>query len=140
MCMPPIRSSPMDCRTDSYSPSIFPSSRNFFILGDFNYHHLLWDSRGTSDPAGRKHSTGSSPLTFSPSMTLTYPLFSIAPLTVAPPLTSPLLPLLLPYLAPGRCFRTLVLTTYQFSYLPPLSGLSPQRASPFLQFSESSLG
>ena len=33
---PPIRSSPTDDRTDSFSPSILPSSRNFFILGDFN--------------------------------------------------------------------------------------------------------
>ena len=35
-------------------------------------------------PAGRKYSTGSSPLTSSPSMTLTHPPFSIAPLAVAP--------------------------------------------------------
>ena len=28
------------------------SSRNLFILGDFNCHHPLWDSRGTSDPRG----------------------------------------------------------------------------------------
>ena len=54
----------------------------------------------------------SSPLTSSPSMTLTHPPFSIAPL-----LTSPLLLLLLLFLAPGRCFRTWVLTTYQFFYL-----------------------
>ena len=52
--------------------------------------------------AGRKYSTGSSPLTSSPSMTLTHPPFSVAPL-----LTSPLPSLLLPFLAPGRCFRTL---------------------------------
>ena len=68
-------------------------------------------------PVGRKYSTGSSLLTSSPSMTLTHPLFSIAPLAVAPFLTSPLLLLLLPFLAPGRCFRTWVLTTYQFFYL-----------------------
>ena len=42
-------------------------------------------------PAGRKYSTGSSLLTSSPSMTLTHPFFSIAPLAVAPLLTSPLL-------------------------------------------------
>ena len=41
---PPIRSSPTDGRTDSFSPSILPSSRNLFILGDFNCHHPLWDS------------------------------------------------------------------------------------------------
>ena len=65
-------------------------------------------------PVGRKYSTGSSPLTSSLSMTLTHPPFSIAPLEVAPPLTSSLLPPLLPFLAPGWCFRTWVLTTYQF--------------------------
>ena len=92
-------------------------------------------------PAGRKYSTGSSPQTSSPSMTLTHPPFSIAPPAVAPLLTSPLLLLLLLFLAPGRCFRTWVLTIYQF-FFPSLSlsGLSPQRASPFLQFSESLLG
>ena len=50
-------------------------------------------------------------------MTLTHPSFSIAPLAVAPLLTSPLLLLLLPFLARGRCFKTWVLTIYQFFYL-----------------------
>ena len=86
--------------------------------------------------AGKTYSTGSSPLTSSQSMTLTHPPFSIAPLAVASLLTSPLLPLLLPFPAPGRCYRTLVLTIYQF--FDP--SLSLQQASPFLQFSESSLG
>ena len=40
----------MDGRTDSFSPSLLPSSRNLFILGDFNCHYPFWDSRGTSDP------------------------------------------------------------------------------------------
>ena len=68
-------------------------------------------------PARRKYSAGLSLLTSSPLMTLTHPPFYITPLTVAPLLTSPLLPLLLPFLAPGRCFRTWVLITYQFYYL-----------------------
>ena len=85
-------------------------------------------------PVGRKYSTGSSLLTSSPSMTLTHP-----PFYTAPPLTFPLLPPLLPFLAPGRCFRTWVLTTYQFFYLF-LFGLLPQRVSSFPQLSESSLG
>ena len=51
---PPIRSSPTDGRTDSFSPSILPSSRNLFILGDFNCYHPLWNSRGTSDPRGEE--------------------------------------------------------------------------------------
>ena len=50
-------------------------------------------------------------------MILTHPPFSIAPLAVAPLLTSPLLPLFLSFLAPGRCYRTWVLTIYQFFYL-----------------------
>ena len=50
---PPIRSFPMDGRTDSFSPSILPS-RNLFILGDFNCHHPLWDLRGTSDSCGKE--------------------------------------------------------------------------------------
>ena len=51
---PPIRSSPTDGSTDSFSPSILLSSRNLFILRDFNCHHSLWDSRGTSDPRGEE--------------------------------------------------------------------------------------
>ena len=117
---PPICSSPTEGRTNSFSPSILPSSRNLFILGDFNCHHSLWHSRGLPTAAGRKFSTGSSPLTSSPSMTLTHPLFSITPLAVAPLLIFPLLPLLLLFLASGRCFRTLVLTIYHFFY-PSLS-------------------
>ena len=51
---PPIRSSPMGGRTDSFSPFILPSSRNLFILGNFNCHHPFWDSRGTSGPRGEE--------------------------------------------------------------------------------------
>ena len=54
MYAPPICSSPTDGRIDSFSPSILPSSRNLFILGDFNCHHPLWDSRGTSDLCGEE--------------------------------------------------------------------------------------
>ena len=104
MCMPPIRSSPTDGRTDSFSSS----SRNLFILGDFNCHHSLWDSRGTSDPCREKVFDWVT----SPSMTLTHPPFSVALF-----LTCPLLPPLLPFHAPGRCFRTWVLITYQSFYL-----------------------
>ena len=70
-------------------------------------------------PTGRKYSTESSLLTSSPSMTLTHPPFSIAPLAVAPLLTS-LQSLLLLFLSPGRCFSAWVLTIYQFFY-PSLS-------------------
>ena len=51
---PPICSSPTDGKTDTFSSSILPSSRNLFILGDFNCHHPLWDSRVTSDPRGEE--------------------------------------------------------------------------------------
>ena len=58
---------------------------------------------------GRKYSTASSLLTSSPLMNLTYLPFFIAPLLLLPPL--------LPFLAPGMCFRTWVLITDQFFYL-----------------------
>ena len=68
-------------------------------------------------------------------MTMTYLPFYIAPLAVAPLLTFPLLPPLLPFLAPGRCSRTWVMTPYQFFYLSlSLSNLSPQRAFPPFNF------
>ena len=110
----PVCSFPTDGRTDSFSPSISSSSRNLFILGDLNCDYPLWDSRGTYDRRGMKYSIESSPLTSFPSMTLTYLLFSVVPLVVAPPLTSPLLPPLSPSVAPGRYFKTWVLITYQF--------------------------
>ena len=50
----PICSSPKEGRTDSFSPSVLPSSRNLFILGDFNCHHPLWDLRGTYDHCGEE--------------------------------------------------------------------------------------
>ena len=77
--------------------------------------------RGTSDPCGNEIFDWVSPLIYSPSMILTHPPFSIAP-----PLTSPLLPRLSLSLTPGRCFRTWVLTTYQFFYL----SLSPRSFAP----------
>ena len=93
---PPIRSSPTDGRTDSFSHSILPSSRNLFILGGTS---IAITPSGTQEvlptPAGRKYLTGSSLLTSSPLMTLTHPPLSIAPLAVAPLMTSPLLHLLL---------------------------------------------
>ena len=90
-------------------------------------------------PDGRQYSTASSLLSSSLSMTLTHPPSSTAPLAVAPPMKSPMLPLLLSFLALARCFRTSVLITYQFFY-PSLSLWSFAPTSvPFLQFLESSL-
>ena len=117
MCALPYSLLLADGITDSFSPSILPSSRNIFILLNFSCNCPLWDSRGTSDPHGEEVFDWVISSDTSPSMTLTHPPFSIAPLAVASLLTSPLLPPLLPYLAPGRCFRTWVLTTYQFFYL-----------------------
>ena len=51
---PAIRSSPKDSRTNFFFPSILPSSTNFFILRDFNCHHILWDSKSTSSPCVEK--------------------------------------------------------------------------------------
>ena len=132
---PPIRSSPSDGRTDSSL-----SSRNLFILGDFNCHHSLWDSSSTSDPHGEEVfnwviSSDLLPLNDPDTLNLLHR----SPLAVASLLTSPLLPLLLIFLAPGRCFKTWVLITYQFFYLSlSLSSFTPTSVP--LQLSESLLG
>ena len=107
----PIRSSPTDGRTDSFSPSILSSSRNLFILGDFNCHHPLWDSRGTSDPRREKVfdwviSLDLHTLNDPGIPTLLHrssPDISFAPSTIAS----------------GRCFNTWVLITHQL-YQPSL--------------------
>ena len=117
MCTSPIRSSPTDGRTDSFSPSILLSSRSLFILGDFNCHHPLWDSRGTSDPRGEEVfdwviSSDLLPLNDPDTPTL---LHRFSGSRSSPDIS--FLLLLLPFLARGRCFRTWVLTTYQFFYL-----------------------
>ena len=52
--LPLVSSSPTDGKTNSFSPSIVPFSRNLFILRDFNGHHLLWDSKGTPDLHGKE--------------------------------------------------------------------------------------
>ena len=121
MCMPPLFAPPQ--RLEEPIPSLPP----FFPppeISSFWGTSIAITPSGTQKilptPAGRKYLTGSSLLTSSPSMTLTPPPFSIAPLAVASLLTSPLLLLLLLFLAPGRCFRTWVLTIYQFFY-PSLS-------------------
>ena len=41
-------------RTDSISPSVFPFSRNLFILGYFNCPHPLQNSKDTLDPLGKE--------------------------------------------------------------------------------------
>ena len=133
---PPIRSSPRDSRTtDSLSPSILPIFRNFFILGDCNYHHPYGTQKVFLIPVGRKYSIGSSPPTSS--MTLIYLFFSIAPVAVAPLLTSPLLsPLLVLGDTSGPGFQSPTNSTNR----PSFSDLSLQQMFPFIQFSESSLG
>ena len=100
-----------------FLPPFFPSSEISSFLGTSAVITLFGTQELLAIPTWRKYSTWSSVLTSSPSMTLTHPLFCIAPLAVAPTLTFPLLPSLLLFLAPGRCFRTWVLTTYQFFYL-----------------------
>ena len=94
--------------------SILSSSRNLFILGTSTAITPSGTQEILPTPVRRKYSTGSFLLASSSSMTLTHSPFYIAPLAVATPLTFPLLPSLLPFFAPGRCFRTWVLTIYQF--------------------------
>ena len=137
---PPIRSSPTDGRTESFSPSILPSSRNLFILGDFNCHQHLWDSRVTSDPRGEE-------------------VFNWVISSDLLPLNDPDTPTLLHRSSGSRSSPDISFSSSSLAlscswealqdlgsdHLPillsiSLSGLSPQRAPSFLQFSESSLG
>ena len=53
MCTPPYLLFPNGWQ-NRFLFSILLSSRNLFILGDFNCHHPLWDSRDTSDPRREK--------------------------------------------------------------------------------------
>ena len=94
--------------------SFFPPPEISSFWGTSIAINLSGTQESLPTPAGRKYSTGSSPLISSLSITLTHPLFYIAALAVALFLTFPLLPPLWSFLAPGRCFRTWVLTTYQF--------------------------
>ena len=119
MCMPPPLFAPPQrmAKPIPFLPLFFPPPEISSFWGTSTAITRFGTQEVLPTPVGRKHSTGSFPLTSSPSMTLSHPPFSIASLAVAPLLTSPLLILLLLFLAPGRCFRTLVLTTYQFFYL-----------------------
>ena len=101
------------------------------ILGNFNCHHPLWNSKDTSDPQS-KHSIGLSLLIFSHLMTLTCPLFSIAHLAVAPPLMFPLPLLSRLFLLMGGASGPGFRSPTNSSACLSLSGLSPQRTSSFL--------
>ena len=118
MCMSPLSAPPQQMvEPTPFLPPSFPPPEISSFLGT----SITITSSGTQEvpltPAGRKYSTESFLLNSSTSMTLTHPPISIAPLAVALPLTSPLLPPLLLFPAPGRCYRTWVLTIYQFFYL-----------------------
>ena len=123
---PPIRSSTTNGRSDSFSPSILSSPRNLFILGDFNCHHRLWDSRVTSDPRGEEVFDW---VISSPSMTLTHPLFFIAPL-----LTNPFAPSSLVLSCSWEVLQDLGSDHLPILLSIPLSGLSPQQAPPSFNF------
>ena len=49
---PPIRPSYQDGRSNSFTPSIIPTNKDLFVLGDFNCHHPLWDSNSPTDQRG----------------------------------------------------------------------------------------
>ena len=103
-----------------FLPQFFPPPEISSFWGDFNCHHPIWDLRGTSDPCREEVfdwviSSDLLPLNDPDTSTL---LHRSSGSRFSP--ESPFLPLLLLFLAPGRCFRTWVLTIYQFFY-PSLS-------------------
>ena len=130
----PIRSSPTDGRPTPFLRRFFPPPEIPSFWGNSIAITPFGTQKVFPTLMGSKYSIGSSLLTSSPSMTLTQVLFYITPA-----LTSPLLPPLSPYLAPGKCFRTWILITYQF-YLPFLFLLSSTPTNvPLPSISDSSL-
>ena len=113
----------------------FPSSRNLFILGDFNCYHSRWDLKGTSDPRGEK-------------------VFDWVIFSDFLPLNDPDTPILLHRSSPDIFFAPSslalacswkVLQDLGSDHLPillsvPLTPVYHPTSAPFLQFSESSLG
>ena len=112
---PPICSSPTDGRIDSFSlhSSLLQKSLH---SGALQLPSPFWDSRGTSDPRGEEVFdwviSSDLPLKDPDTPTL---LHRSSGSRSSPDISFALL--LLPFPAPGRCFRTWVLTIYQFFYL-----------------------
>ena len=108
----PICSFSTDSGTDYFSPLYsFLSSRNLFIFDTPTATTSLKLKEVHLTTVERKYSIVSSPLTSFLSITLTYQLYSIALLAVAPFLISTLLPPLLLFLARGKCFKAWALAT-----------------------------
>ena len=116
MCAPPYSLFPDGWQNRLLFSLQSSSSRNFFILGNFNCHHLLGDSKGTSDPRGEEvfNWVISSDLLLNDPDTPT--LLHCSSGSRSSPDISLLSPLL-PFFAPGRNFRTWVLITNQLFYL-----------------------
>ena len=108
---PPIRSSPTDSKTDSFFSLHRPLLQKSLHSGGLQLSSAPIGLKRyfRSSGKGRKFSIGPSFLTSFPSITLTYLLFFIVPLAVAPSQISPLLPPLSFCLAHRRCFRAWVL-------------------------------
>ena len=100
-----------DNRIDS--ASIF-SSRYLFILGDFNCHQQLWDSKGTSEPCGKKifNCVISFGLLFLHNPYITTLLHCSSGSRSSSDISFEPLPF--SSLAPRSCFRNWVLITYQY--------------------------
>ena len=89
MCMPPLFAPPQRMAEPiPFLPPFFPPPETSSFWGTSNAITPFATQESLPTPVGKKCSTGSSPLTSSPSMTLTHPPFSIAPLAVAPLLKS----------------------------------------------------
>ena len=133
---PPIRSSPIDGKTDSFSSSILYSSINLFILGDFVCHHPLWDSKGTSDHGGKEVFDWAIASDLLPLNDSDIPTLLHRSSGSRSSLTSPLLSALA-LVCPWEVLQD-VGSDYQLILLTVR--VSPQQRSLFVQFSECSLG
>ena len=94
---PPIRSTPYDSRTRTFSPDILPNSPDTFILGDFTAHHPTYDRLIPPNPPGNDlfgwitssgleilNNPASSTLLHHSTGSLSSPDISLAPASLAP--------------------------------------------------------
>ena len=139
MCTLPLFASPQwMAESTPFLPPFFPPPEISSFWGTLIAITPFETQEVLPTPAWRKYSTGSSLLTSSPSMTLIHSSFSINPLAVAPLLACSLFSSL--FLLLGGTSGPGFWPPTNSSIHSSLSGLSPQRTYPFLQFSESSLG
>ena len=115
--VPHVCSNSKDNKSDSFSPSVLPYSKNFLFLRDLNCHQLRLGFKTYFIPLQGYFFDRSSPLSSFPTMFLTPLLLLIFPPAVTPFLIFYSLRPLFLYPPPSNCLRKRILITNQFILL-----------------------